>query len=392
MCRDKSIMYKFIVVMMIMPLFICGCGSDNQAGLTNAELERIAYAQNIELAEAAGNPVLMIGGESVTCEEVIESPTELGELFISPTEYFKPIAQLIDLKQFKERAREPLKKILTDKISNILLYQHAKREAGQDIDESLNKAAESELRKFLLQFGGDQAKADEELKKNRLDQNSFKERRKRAILIEWYVSSKLRDDRPITYRELKERYDKMKDKFFARDATIQFRLIDIQPDKLKVTDPNADARQLAEKLANEILARIKAGEDFGELAKKYSHGHMREFGGLWKPVKPDSLAAPYNLFSTAAQKTEPNQIAELIKTPEHIFIMKLEDKQAAGYEPFENVQEYVRKAVLLERQNEVINKLNDIVQQQADLGQTDEFIDFCLEKIHRISNQQKTQN
>ena len=65
-------------------LLACGCDSGTQAGLTNAELERIAYAQNIELAETAGKPVLMIGGEAVTCEEIINSPTELGELFFSP--------------------------------------------------------------------------------------------------------------------------------------------------------------------------------------------------------------------------------------------------------------------------------------------------------------------
>jgi len=388
MYQDESFRNKLFVVLTILPLFIYGCDGGAKPGMTNAELERIAYAQNIELAETAGNPVLMVGGETVTSDDIIESPTEIGELNISPLEYFKPLAQLVNFEVFKERAREPLKKILTDKISHILLYQHAKRQFGENAEESLDKAAESELRKFLLQFGGDEAKADEELKKNRLDQNSFKEQRKRALLIQWYVSSKLRDDRPITYREMKERYEKMKDEYFSRKAMIQFRLIDIQPAKLVVTDPNEDRMKLAEKIADELLVRLKAGEDFAELAKQseYSHGHMKDFGGLWKPVNPDSLAPPYDVLAAAAQKTEPNQIAELIKIPEHIFIMKLEQKQSAGYEPFENVQEYVRKAVLFDRENEILDKLNTIVQQQADLGQTDEFIDYCLEKIHRISN------
>lgn len=388
MYQDKTYKNNLIVTVTVLSLLICGCDSSKQSEMTNAELERIAYAQNIELAETAGSPVLMVGGETVTSEEIIESPTQIGELYISPLDYFKPLAQLVNLEIFKERVREPLKNILTDKISQILLYQQAKRQLGENAEESLDKAAESELRKFLLQFGGDEAKADEELKKNHLDQNSFKERRKRALLIEWYVRSKFRDDRPITYRELMARYEKMKDEYFARKAMIQFRLIDIQPEKLKVTNPNEDRQKLAEKIANELLARLQAGEDFGELAKQseYSHGHMKEFGGLWKPVSPDSLAPPYDVLAKEAKKTEPNQI-KLIKTPKHIFIIKLEQKQAAGYEPFENVQEYVRKAVLIDRQNEVLDKLNAIVREQTDLGQTDEFIDFCLEKIHRMSNQ-----
>ncbi|MBN2182781.1 MAG: peptidyl-prolyl cis-trans isomerase [Sedimentisphaerales bacterium] len=382
-------MYKLITVIIIMSLLVCGCDTGGQSALTNTELERIVYSQNIELAESAGNPVLMIGGEVVTCEEIIESPTVLGDLFISPVEYFKPLAQLLNLEQFKERAKEPMKEILTDTISKILLYQHAKRQFGEKIDESLDQAAESELRKLLLQFGGDQAKADEWLKNNRLDRKSYKERQKRAILIEWYVSSKLRDDRPITYREMKERYEAIKNEYFAKESMIQFRLIDIQSAKLKELDPNEGGAQLAEKVAGNLLAQIKAGEDFGELAKQYSHGHMRDFGGLWQPLKPDSLAPPYDVLAAAARSMEPNQVSELIKTPDHIFIMKLEQKQTAGYEPFENVQEYVRQAVLYDRQNELLNKLNDIVQQQADLGQTDEFVDFCLEQIHRKNNQQK---
>jgi hypothetical protein len=384
-------MYKYIIVSITIILLACGCDSGTQTGLTNAELERIAYSQNIELAEAAGKPVLMIGGEAVTCEEIINSPTELGDLFISPVEYFRPIAELTDLEQFKERARLPMKEILTQKISNILLYQQAKRQLGDNAEEYIDKEAESELRKLVLQFGGDQAKADEWLKEKRLDRNSYKERQKRTILIEWYVHSKLRDDRPITYRELKDRYEKMKDEYFYREPMIQFSLIDIQPAKLEAADPN-ERQLLAEKAADELLTRINAGEDFAELAKTspYSHGHMRQFGGQWKPVKPDSLAPPYDVLAKAAQNTEPNQV-ELIKTPEHIFIMKLQQKQLAGYEPFEYVQGYVRQAVLYDRQNELLEKLNAIVQQQADLGQTDEFIDYCLEQIHQICNQEKTE-
>ena len=67
--------------------------------------------------------------------------------------------------------------------------------------------------------------------------------------------------------------------------------------------------------------------------------------------------------------------------------MKLINKQTAGYESFEEVQDQVRNAVLIERQNAVIKKLNARVMQQTEFGEADEFADFCLEKIYRISNQ-----
>jgi parvulin-like peptidyl-prolyl isomerase len=368
-----------------MLLLLGGCDS-NKSRLTDAEVKRHAITQKIELVEAAGGYVLMVGGETLTSDEIIETRTRLNRLFVSPKEYFRPIAQTSELEQFKERAKGQLEEILMAKMSDILLYQHAKRQAGGNIDEALDKAAESEYRKFVLGFGGDQARADEELKRRLMDKKSFKEQIKKDMLIYEYRRSKLPVNRPVTYRELMDCYNRIKDKYFARAAKIRFRLIDIQPDKLEVEDPNEDRWQLGKEMINKLLELIKSGEDFGELAKQYSHGDWREFGGLWRLVKPSSLAEPYDILAVAAEKMEAGEVTGPIVTKQHIFIMKLQEKQIAGYEPFEDVQDSVKEKVLLDRQGEVIDKLNAEIRQEAKLSRTDKFVDICLEKIYRISN------
>jgi parvulin-like peptidyl-prolyl isomerase len=368
-----------------MLLLLGGCDS-NKSRLTDAEAERLATTQKIELVEAAGGFVLMVGGETLTSDEIIDSRTQLNGLFVSPKEYFGIIAQTSELEQFKERAKGQLEEILMAKISSILLYQHAKRQAGGNLDEGLEKAAQNEYRKFILGFGGDQARADDELKLRLMDKKSFIEQQKRAFLIQWYMSSKFPNNRPATYRELIDCYDRIKDKYFAIASKIRFRLIDIQPARLELEDPNDDRRQLGNKRINELLELIKSGEDFGELAKQYSHGDWRDFGGLWRSVQPSSLAEPYDILAVAAEKIEPGQVAGPIVTKQHIFIMKLQEKQIAGYEPFEEVQELVEQKVLLDRRNEVIDKLNAEIRRQAKLSRTDKFVDFCLQKIYRVSN------
>jgi len=378
-------MYKCIFLSVLMLLLIGGCDGGNSR-LTDAQLERRAVTQKIELVEAAGGFVLMVGGETLTSDEIIETRTLLNGMFVSPTEYFGPIAQESEFEQFKERARGQLEDIVMTKISNILLYQNAKRQAGERIDEGLEKTAQNEYRKFVLNFGGDQARADDELKKRQMDKKSFIEQQKRAILIQWYVASKSPDKSPVTYRELMDCYDRIKDKYFARAARITFRLIDIQPARLEITDPNEDRWQLGKERANKLLELIKSGQDFGELAKQFSQGDWREFGGLWRPVQPSSLAAPFDVLAVEAEKIEPGQVAGPIVTKDHIFIMKLEEKQIAGYEPFEQVQELVEEKILLDRRKEVIDKLNARIRSEVKLSRTDKFIDFCLEKIYRISN------
>lgn len=380
-------MRKCVFLSVLMLLLTGGCGSGSN--LTEAELERRALTRKIRQVESSGGFVLMVGGETVTSDEIIESPVELGGTFVLPIEYFKPIAQASELEQFKERTRDQFKEVLTNKISNMLLYQQAKREAGKNIEEALEKQVEKALREFVLDFGGDQIKADEALQQRGMDWKSFREYQRRKILIQWYVAKKLPNNRPITYRELMGSYNEMKDDFFAVPAVIQFRLIDIQPARLKVWVPN-EYRELAKKFASRLLERIQSGEDFSELAKQYSHGPMREFGGLWQPVQPGSLASPYDMLAAEAENTEPGQVASLVITAEHVFIMRLEKKQSAGYEPFIEVQEQVQGKIGLDRRNEAVDRVNAGLMQQVELSKTDEFIDFCLEKIYQMRNQPVT--
>ncbi|MHC4241879.1 MAG: peptidylprolyl isomerase [Planctomycetota bacterium] len=379
-------MLKYAIISMFMLMLIGGCGGNNPS---SAELERRTITRKIRLVEASGGLVLMVGGETLTSDEVIESPAELGGMYVPPIEYFKPIAQASELEQFKERVRDELENILMSNISNMLLYQEIKREVGENVEVALEKQVEKAMREFVMAYGGDQIKADEALQEQGMDWKSFGEQQKKAMLIQWYVSKKMPNNRPVTHRELMDCYSEIKDEFFAIPAIIQFRLIDIQPGRLKLWEPS-ERRELAKLLANRLLTRIQSGEDFGKLAMQYSHGPFREFGGLWKPVKPGSLAAPYDTLAAEAEKTEPGQITGLIETAEHVFIMKLEAKQSGGYESFQDVQEQVRGKIAFDRRSEVIKQVNTELLQQAELSKTDEFVDFCLDKIYQMRDQSIT--
>lgn len=379
-------MYRCICLSVLILPLIGGCDG-GKSKLTDAELARVALTQKIELVEAGGGLVMMVGGETLSSDEIITSPIWLNGVLVTPVEHFRTVAQRTDLEQFKKQARGPFEDILIDKVSNMLLYQYAKKQAGDNADEMLQKAADNEYRKFTLDFAGDQDKADQALKQKGMDRKSYMEWQKKDILIKWYVMSKLSDNRPITYHDLMDCYDRIKDEFFAKVARITFRLIDIQPGRLNVTDPNEDRQRLAKQLADSLFTRIQSGEDFAELAKQYSHDEWRELGGLWIPVTPSSLAAPYDILAVEAGKMEAGQVSKPIEAPGHVFIMKLEEKQSGGYEPFERVQKQVEEQVIFERRNELFEQLKTRILSQAQLGKTDKFIDFCLEKIHQISNQ-----
>jgi parvulin-like peptidyl-prolyl isomerase len=375
-------MSKFAFLSIISLLLIGGCEDSNKSAD-----RQIAIMQEITDSKSSGDSVLIVSGEVITSSDIIESPVELSGTFVSPAEHFKDLAQTNNLQEFKKLAWPLMEEILMNKISEILLSQEARRQFENNIDEALEKAAEKEVRKFFMEFGGDEGKAEEKLKQMGMDRQKFKENRKNFILTQWYISSKLIDEKPVTHSELIKCYDQMKDQYFATPARLEFWLIDIQPAKLEVTDPNLDKLEQARILANQLIKRIEQGEDFGELAKQYSHGHTREAGGLWKPVQPESLAKPYDILAREAEKIEPGQIAGPIEVEGNIFIMKLVDKRPKIYEPFEKVQTELEQKIFIDRRQKALEKLDAELLQQVDLNEKDKFVDFCLEKIYQISNQ-----
>ncbi|HEW79060.1 MAG TPA: hypothetical protein ENH34_03715 [Phycisphaerales bacterium] len=365
------------VIGLLLAALTAGCASKDKPALSEAELERIPFAQREDLPQASGGFVLAVSGETITSDEVIATLIKR----------FRPVAQRNDFERFKEQAMPAIEQALVTKISNILLYNQAKKKGGADIDEALEKAAEAEVKRFIVSFEGDSAKAEQALRQRGMNWDSFKEYQKKMILSQSYISSQLPDDRPVTYSELVESYNKMKEEFFTTQAMLKFQLIDIQPAELEAADPNQSRLEQAEKLADELLERLQAGEDFGELARQYSHGYRRLFGGLWKLVQPDSLAKPYDILAAKAEKIEQGQIAGPIETDGHIFIMKLIEKRLKSFKPLEEVQKEVEAKIVFERRKEAIDELSAKLVQQAALGNNDEFIDFCVQKIYRMCNQ-----
>ena len=389
MHRESNCGQWLLAVLGLSALFSGGGCGEKSPTLTDAELEQIAITEKIQTVEKAGGLVLVIGGDTITSDEVLNASADRYGEAKTVVELLKSIANDNDPNRFKELSRSPLRDVVLGRISGVLLYQHAKREIGKNANEGLDQMAEKELRKFVLKYGGDEAKADEALRAMGMDRKKFKDEHKKLVITQSYVASKLSYKRPVTYGELIECYEKHKNELFRTEAKLKFRLIDIDILKVPVKSLDENRAEAARKLGEELAKRVRAGEDFAKLAEEYSHDHRRTFGGLWPEVNPDSLAEPYTALAELAKQTNPGEIAGPAEAVGHIFVMKLEEKQLEGYEPLEKVQGQVNDRILTDRQNEAIRKLNDRLLREAAIGETDEFIDFCLNKIYALSREVK---
>ncbi len=364
-----------------MPLTV-GCQSKSK--LAKKDFTKIPFAQKTGLPEPSGGFVLAVGDETITGSEIITSQIERKGMVLPLTEYLRPIAQRSSLEQFKQQARSELEKVLTAKISNILLYQQAKKDAGEGIDERLEPLIKAEERKFVVGFGGDYARAEEELKKAGMDWASFRDYKKRELLSYYYLHQKMPEEKPVSHSELLACYDKNKEEFFTRPATIKFQLLDIEVSKIELNDPNQNRQDMAISLANELHKQIRTGQDMSESAQGHSGV---SFVGYTRPMRPDSLQKPYDVLAAEAEKIQPGEVAGPIEAGEHIFIMKLLDKRPKTFEPFEKVQKEVEARINFDRRIKAAEEFNKKLAEQARLGEREKFTEFCLEQIYAICRQ-----
>jgi peptidyl-prolyl cis-trans isomerase D len=107
----------------------------------------------------------------------------------------------------------------------------------------------------------------------------------------------------------------------------------------KTTDKTPAEVATLEKTARDVLAQIKAGKDFGDLAKQYSEDSSAAQGGdIGWIVRGQTVKE----FEDAAFSMKPGQVSGLVTTVYGIHILKVVDKQTAHLQAFDEVKDGLR--------------------------------------------------
>lgn len=173
----------------------------------------------------------------------------------------------------------------------------------------------------------------------------LKEQLERMRLMSQEVRSKIQ----VGEREMREYYDAHRDNYGGAE-TFHARHIFFK------LDPKAKPEDAAatEKLANEVLAKAHAGEDFAALAKKYSQdpGAAKDGGDLGSFKKSDML--PEIGDTVAAMK--PGDVSSIVRSPAGLHIIKLEQKSREAGRPFEEVKDSIEELLYKKKSDERFNQ------------------------------------
>lgn len=157
----------------------------------------------------------------------------------------------------------------------------------------------------------------------------------------------------VTEKEAKAYYDKNPD-LFKSPEQIKARHILIQVPK---ESSDEEKKKLKEK-AEEVLKKVKAGEDFTKLAAEFSDdsGTKSKGGDLGSFSKGSMVPA----FEQAAFALKAGEVSDLVETEFGFHVIKVDEKKEAVSEPFPAIKEKVTKQALREKQE---TKVSEFVEQ-----------------------------
>jgi len=361
-------------------LFALGCGSKIPQGkFTQEQMLNIPLANRYNLPAPTGGMVLKVGSNTLTSEEILSVP-QLQETLT-------PLAKRGNLAAYEAQAMPLLRSVIRSKVADLLLYEEARKNAPENIDEQLEAAVKKEIERFIADYDNNVALAEQELKRMGMDWRSFQEYNKKLIMTHSFISATVMEEKKFTRRELLDYYEQVKNEQFSRPGRLQFQLIELVPSKLtsEQIQEGETPEQAARRIAQEILSKLQQGADFGELAKQFSHDPLASAGGLWAPVTmgTDSLARPYDKIEKIAETLTVNEVKGPFEEEGRLFLVKLVSLTPPVSKSFDEVQNILESQLQFQHKNRKYNELVEKVIKRADFVELERFAEFCANEAYR---------
>ncbi len=167
---------------------------------------------------------------------------------------------------------------------------------------------------------------------------------KMRIVVDRYLQATIVAGTTVTPADLTKYYETNKSTFVASD---KYRASHI----LVKTEPEAKG----------IIAKLKSGVTFEELAKKESVDSTAEAGGDLGWFEASAMVAP---FSDAVVALKDGEISGVVTTEFGFHVIKRTDHRSGAQLPFEEVREEIEKMITSEKQQEAYNQIKANLKKQ----------------------------
>lgn len=213
------------------------------------------------------------------------------------------------------------KELLEQMINDRLLLIQAEQDTLIKINEKdVEQALEEQLSAIKAQFPTEEA-FQEELKAEGLTEvelkRVYREKIKEQLLRDKFISSRM-SKVSISSREIKEFFENHEDSLPEQPESAKLSQILL---KIEISQKTLDSLK---NFASMVRERALSGEDFSELARRYSQDLSAKEGGDLGFLRKGEILSE---FETAAFVLNPGEISGLVQTSLGYHIIKLEERK-----------------------------------------------------------------
>lgn len=146
----------------------------------------------------------------------------------------------------------------------------------------------------------------------------------------------------VAESDMKRYFQEHRDRFALSEEYTLSQIL-IRP---RSPDDTADAKEKV----REVMARLKQGESFEDLALRFSDGPNASHGGHLGLVRQGELLPG---IEQAIAHLMPGGISDVIETSDGFHIVKLEDKRPKQFRPYEEVRDEIQRLVFQQKNEDV---------------------------------------
>ena len=250
---------------------------------------------------------------------------------------------------------DEMKALFKAALDNLIERRLILKAAAQKQVEIPEWVIDNQLREIVNRsFGGDMNKLQEEMTRSKVPMSEYRNTVKEDILVRGMRQQMIEQFVTASPATMKKEYADHPEKY-RQEAKVTVRVILLKPGVAGDGVPSLGTRwaQIGEELAK--------GENFSDMAIKYSADSHAKEGGLWKDVNPAESFRP-EIAQTIAD-LEVGRVSRMINLDGWGFIVKKEsetkERQMSFAEAYGQIEAAVREAAAKKAYDEWISRLKD---------------------------------
>ncbi len=241
---------------------------------------------------------------------------------------------------------------LRDLIDQSLLAQRGK-DMDINVEPDVVKQLDQIRQKNNLKDLDDLEKA---VTSQNLNWEDFKNTIKNRILTQEVIRREVGSHINITHDEAMKFYEDHK-KDFVRPEQVALSAIEVKTEGKKESEiPELRAK------AQKLLGRVKEGEDFAELAKRFSDGATAQQGGYLGQYKRGELSKE---LEDTVFKMNKNQLTDVIETKQGFLILKVLEHYEEGEQSFDKVENEIQEHLYQQKMEPALREYLKTLREQS---------------------------